>query len=213
MHLIRPEWRRNLGLNPRLSLIASASAQYEDYSSASSDSSSNDPAELVPQLQNVSYEINVGNATFLLEDLEPYNVTIDINLPDTKSLKARLKTTLIITSMNKITLSLYRRPKDKNVSNFLIINLDRIFAYLSIYWGTEARFPVLRNFLHLFENVPPQHLFIICTAFIDAVWKPFESIEDFLFELLTLQEEDHLNYISDNWRQVGHAAYAKTLKT
>ena len=40
------------------------------------------------------------------------------------------------------------------------------------------------------------------TAFIDAVWQPFETIEDFLFELLTLQVDDHLDYVSNNWQKV-----------
>jgi hypothetical protein len=49
-----------------------------------------------------------------------------------------------------------------------------------------------------------RHLFMLNTAFIDAVWQPFATIEDFLFELLTLQVDDHLDYVSNNWQQVIH---------
>lgn len=47
-----------------------------------------------------------------------------------------------------------------------------------------------------------KHLFILSTAFIDAIWKPFEEIEDFLFSLLTLQDAEQIDFVSENWRQV-----------
>ena len=47
-----------------------------------------------------------------------------------------------------------------------------------------------------------KHLFILSTAFIDAIWKPFEEIEDFLFSLLTLQDAEQIDFVSENWKQV-----------
>lgn len=106
-------------------------AQYDDFS-IYTEEESNDPAENnLPQ--NISYELVVGNETYTLENLPTYNVSIELKLPDTRSLR---------------------------------------------------------------------HLFMLNTAFIDAVWQPFATIEDFLFELLTLQVDDHLDYVSNNWQQV-----------
>ena len=62
----------------------SAYAQYDDYASSED---SNDPSEPTIIEQNITYEIHIGNATFSLTDLETYDVTVDINLPETKSLK------------------------------------------------------------------------------------------------------------------------------
>ena len=75
-------------LNPKNSLfLTSAYGQYDDYDSSDM---SNDPVQ--PELveQNITYEIYIGNATFSLDDLETYDVSIEINLPDTKSLKEKL---------------------------------------------------------------------------------------------------------------------------
>lgn len=106
-------------------------AQYDDFS-IYTEEESNDPADNnLPQ--NISYELVVGNETYTLENLPTYNVSIELQLPDTRSLR---------------------------------------------------------------------HLFMLNTAFIDAVWQPFATIEDFLFELLTLQVDDHLDYVSNNWQQV-----------
>ena len=74
-------------LNPKNSLfLTSAYGQYDDYDSSDM---SNDPVQ--PELveQNITYEIYIGNATFSLDDLETYDVSIEINLPDTKSLKEK----------------------------------------------------------------------------------------------------------------------------
>ncbi|CAG5094159.1 Oidioi.mRNA.OKI2018_I69.XSR.g13301.t2.cds [Oikopleura dioica] len=106
-------------------------AQYDDFS-IYAEEESNDPAEnTLPQ--NISYELIIGNETYTLDNLATYNVSVELQLPDTRSLR---------------------------------------------------------------------HLFMLNTAFIDAVWQPFETIEDFLFELLTLQVDDHLDYVSNNWQKV-----------
>ena len=41
--------------------------------------------------------------------------------------------------------------------------------------------------------------------FINAVWEPFVAIEDFLFSLMTLQESEQIDYVSDNWKKVSQA--------
>ena len=58
--------------------------------------------------------------------------------------------------------------------------------------------PWIRNNFERWEK----HLFILSTAFIDAIWKPFEEIEDFLFSLLTLQDAEQIDFVSENWKQV-----------
>ena len=44
--------------------------------------------------------------------------------------------------------------------------------------------------------------------FINAVWEPFVAIEDFLFSLMTLQESEQIDYVSDNWKQVSQELFS-----
>ena len=51
---------------------------------------------------------------------------------------------------------------------------------------------------------PVRYLFSLSRLFINAVWEPFAKIEDFLFSLMTLQESEQIDYVSDNWKQVSN---------
>ena len=64
--------------------------EYSDYGSVSTESNEV-LVEEIPS-ENQTFEITVGNISYSLEHLQPYNVSIEINLPDTTSLKVKLNT-------------------------------------------------------------------------------------------------------------------------
>ena len=60
----------------------------------------------------------------------------------------------------------------------------------------------LVNDLKLPNLRPVRYLYGLSTLFINAVWEPFVEIEGFLFNLMTLEENEQIDYVSDNWRDV-----------
>ena len=62
--------------------------EYSDYGSVSTESNEV-LVEEIPS-ENQTFEITVGNISYSLEHLQPYNVSIELNLPDTTSLKVKI---------------------------------------------------------------------------------------------------------------------------
>ena len=85
--------------------------------------------------------------------------------------------------------------------NETILDEVIIFGNDSLDLSDLATYQIVNN--HQLPDLQPvRYLFSLSRLFINAVWEPFVEIEDFLFSLMTLQESEQIDYVSDNWKQV-----------